>query len=134
MFNLSKRLIMEFRKEYYTIDEVCNMYEIETPKHITTNEKLNRLNAGQFDIVRQSSHDGTLIFTKELLGIAIENLINKTAYYTKDNMEGVTDIQYEIGLISLATVFGVVDLPVGRYQGVRQRVRIPVKCILIRNV
>jgi len=125
---------MEFRKEYYTIDEVCNMYGIETPKHITTNVKLSRLNVGQFDIVRQSSHDGTLIFTKEILGRAIENLINKTAYYKKDNMEGVTDVQYEIGLISLATVFGVVDLPAGRYPGEKQRVRIPVKCTLISNV
>ena len=125
---------MDFKKNYYTIDQVCNMYGIETPKHITTNPKLSRVNEAQFDIVRQSSHDGTLIFTKELLGRGIENLVNKTAYYKGDDMNGVVDIEYEIGLISLATVFGIVDLPVGKYQGEKQRVRIPVKCKLIRNV
>lgn len=125
---------MEFRKDYYTIDEVCNICGIETPKHITTNPKLSRVNEAQFDIVRQSSHDGTLIFTKELLGRGIYNLVNKTAYYKGDDMNGVVDIEYEIGLISLATVFGVVDLPAGKYQGEKQRVRIPVKCKLIRNV
>lgn len=125
---------MDFKKECFTIDEVCKIHGIETPKHITVNKKLSRLNEGQFDIVRQFSHDGTLMFTKELLGKAIENLVNKTAYYKGDNMDGVTDIEYEIGLISLVTVFGVVDLPAGRYLGEKQRVRIPVKCKLIRNV
>jgi hypothetical protein len=125
---------MEFRKEYYTIDEVCKMYDIEVPSHIKTNEKLSRVNDAQFDIIRNSTHDGTLLFTRELLGRAIENLVNKESFYKGDNMEGVTDIEYEIGLISLSTVFGTVDLPVGRYPGEKQRVRIPVKCKLIRNV
>lgn len=125
---------MDFRKDYYTIDEVCNIFGIETPKHITTNPKLSRVNEGQFDIVRQSSHDGTRIFTIELLGTAIENLVNKTAYYKGDDMDNVIDIKYEIGLISLATVFRIVNLPVGRFEGETQRVRIPVKCNLIRNI
>ena len=71
---------MKFRKELFTADVIWTMYGIETPKHIRTNAKLTRLNGGQFDIVRECSHDGTLLFTKELLGKAIEILINKTAY------------------------------------------------------
>lgn len=124
---------MKFRKELFTADVIWTMYGIETPKHIRTNAKLTRLNGGQFDIVRECSHDGTLLFTKELLGKAIESLVNKTAYYKLDNMESVVDIEYEIGLISIATVFGRVELPAGKYPGERQRVRIPVKCILKRK-
>ena len=123
----------KFDKEQYTIDEACEMLGIKAPSHIKTNPKLSRVNNAQYDIVRQSSHDSTLIFTLELLGSAVENLINKESCSKSDDMEGVTDIEYEIGLISLATVFGTVDLPAGKFPGVKQRVRIPVKCKLIRN-
>jgi hypothetical protein len=122
-----------FKKQLYTIEEVCTMFNIDCPKHIKTNPKLSRINDAQYDIVRQTSHDGTLLFTRELIGKAVENLINKNSYFKDDNIEGVTDVEYEIGLISLATVFGKVDLPIGKYPGEKQRVRIPVKCNYIRN-
>jgi len=124
---------MKFRKETYTIDDICRICDIEVPSHIKTNKKLSRVNDAQFDIIRQSSHDGTIMFTSELLCGSIENLINKQSFYKDDNMKEVIDIEYEIGLISLSTVFGEVDLPAGRCFGQKQRVRIPVKCKLIRN-
>jgi len=124
---------MKFKKELYNINEVCDMLRVKVPDHIKTNNKLNRAGNGEFDIIRQSSHDGTLIFTMQLLARSVEPLLNKTAFYTESNMDGVIDIEYEIGLISLVTVFGLVKLPVGNCQGEKQRVRIPVKCKLIRE-
>ena len=124
---------MDFEKNQYTIDEVCKMCGIEKPKHITMNKKLSRINNAQYDIIRQSSHDGTALFTLELLVDAVKGLINKESYFKSDNIDNVFDIEYEIGLISMVSVFGKVDLPCGNFRGMKQRVRIPVKCKLIRN-
>lgn len=52
---------MESQRQYYTIEEVCKMFGIDCPKHITTNPSLTRRNEGQYDIVRTVKHDGTLI-------------------------------------------------------------------------
>jgi hypothetical protein len=123
---------MESQRQYYIIDEVCKMFGFECPEHITTNPSLTRRNGGQYDIVRTVKHDGTLIFTKELLGKTIENLVNKRSYFKKLEIENAKDITYEVGLISLATVFGMVDLPVGKYPCERQRARISVKCTIVR--
>jgi len=108
------------------------MFGIICPGYIKTNPSLSRRNRGQYDIVRTSKHDGTLIFTKELLGKTIENLLNKKSYFKKINITDAKDISYEVGLISLATVFGMVDLPGGKHLGERQRARIPVKCTIVR--
>lgn len=122
---------MKFSKKYYSVEEVCEMYNIEMPEHIKTNEKLRRHNGGEYDIVRNMSSDGTAIFEKQLLGNVIERLINKETYFIKKDMTDVIDIEYEVGLISLATVFGKVELPIGIYPGMKQRARISVKCKLI---
>jgi len=97
---------MKFKKQLYTIEEVCSILDMDCPSHIKTNPKLSRVNDAQYDIVRQSAHDGTLLFTIELFGRAIKNLVNKLSYFKGDNMEDVIDVEYEVGLISLATVFG----------------------------
>lgn len=124
---------MIFNKETYTISDVCKMLGLHCPEHIKTNPKLSRVNNAQYDIIRSCAHDGTYLFTYELLYDAIKNLLFKTSYYTEDNMDDVKDVEYEIGLISIATVFQNVDLPCGNYPGEKQRVRIPVKCKLIKN-
>jgi hypothetical protein len=106
------------------------MFGLECPEHITTNPLLNCRNDGQYQIVRTMKHDGTAIFTKELLGSVIENLVNKRSYFKEINISQATDISYEVGLISLATVYGTVDLPAGSFPGEIQRARIPVKCTI----
>lgn len=121
---------MKINKNYITPMKAFEMFGMEMPKWITYNPKLSKQNDAQYDIVRQSTHDGTLIFERELIGRVIENLANKTSYSKKDEQEGVIDISYEVGNISIATVFGLVELPIGKYQGERQRARLPVKTIL----
>jgi len=125
--------MLKSSREYYNIEDVCKMFDMELPDHITVNPKLNRREEGQYDIVRQTTHDGTMLFTRELLGRTIENIINKASHYTANPPnKKVTDIKYEVGLISLATVYGNVELPAGNYPGEKQRARMSVKCTLIQ--
>jgi hypothetical protein len=124
---------MKSKRQYYTINEVCKMFGFKCPEHIKTNPDLTRLNGGQYDIVRGSKHDGTLIFTIELLERVIKPLINKESYFKEMEIEFelAKDVTYEVGLISVATIYGMVDLPIGRCHGQRQRARLPVKCTII---
>lgn len=122
---------MKINKRYITPMKAFEIFGIEMPKWITYNPKLSKRNHAQYDIVRNTTHDGTLIFERELIGNIIKNLADKTSFYKKDNQEGVIDIIYEVGDISIATVFGMVNLPCGRFQGEKQRARLPVKCTLI---
>ena len=121
-----------FRRELINPTEIFNQYDLKTD-HITINPDLSRINGGQYDIIRESTHDGTLIFTTELLNRTIERVVNKESCFTEDwPDERVIDIHYVIGLIRLSTVYGQVDLPAGKYPGEKQRARMPVKAILIR--
>lgn len=89
--------------------------------HITYDPKLRR---GEYDIIRGSTHDGTLIFTRELISKALINLADRSSYYKpKGWKEGM---RYRVGPVRIATVFGTVNLPCGRFPGERQRVTIPV--------
>jgi uncharacterized alpha/beta hydrolase family protein len=103
----------------------------ELPSHITINEKLSKRNVAQYEIIRQVSHDGTVVFTHNLLKDVLAPLWKKETYYKRDNIDNVIDIRYEIGLISLATIYGKVKLPCGNVNGEKQRARVPVKTILI---
>lgn len=79
---------------------------------------------------RKTTHDGTLIFTLEALIDAMTRLVEKRTYYkpSEPDWSRVRDIRYTIGLARLATVFGLVDLPCGRFPGQRERITIPVRC------
>jgi len=123
---------METNKRYITPMEAFKLFGIEMPEWITFNPNLTKRTGAQYDIIRQTTHDGTLIFEKELIGNTIENLANKSSFCKMDNQEGVVDRKYEVGYISIATIFGIVELPVGKYPGERQRARLPVKCTVIR--
>ena len=107
---------------------------MQMPDWITYNPKLNKRNGAQYDIIRQTTHDGTLIFEQELIGRVIENLYNKSSYSKTDKQEGVIDRSYEVGDISIATIYAIVELPAGKYPGERQRARLPVKCTLTQRI
>ena len=123
---------METNRRYITPMDAFKYFGLEMPEWITFNPKLSKRNGAQYDIIRQTTHDGTLIFEKELIGKTIENLANKSSYSKTDDQEGVVDRKYEVGYISIATIFGIVELPAGKYPGERQRTRMPVKCTVIR--
>lgn len=124
---------MKTNRRYITPMKAFEILGLEMPKWITYNPIINRLNGADYDITRQTTHDGTLIFEHELIIRVIENLANKSSYSKKHDMHGVIDISYEVGDISIATIYGMVQLPAGKFRGERQRARLPVKCNVIRN-
>lgn len=98
--------------------------------HIKFNPNLSRVKDAQYDIIRQSTHDGTLAFTINMFGELLEPLINKCSHHTEQEIKGVTDVKYEVGYIRHSVVYGEVELRSGKYPGIKERVRVPVKCIL----
>lgn len=85
----------------------------------------------EYCLIEQCGHDGTLIFTYEMLQKCLIPLLNKTTHYlptTPKDWSKVKNIKYKIGKIKHAIVFGKVKLGAGRYPGQRERVRIPVVC------
>lgn len=94
--------------------------------HLTYDPKLRK---GDYSIIRGSSHDGTLLFTEELIERALVHLAMKASFHKprQAEFEAAKEVQYTIGPLRLVTVFGTVDIPAGRYPGQRERVRIPVR-------
>lgn len=83
----------------------------------------------QYRIIRSTTHDGTAIFTDELIGEALNLLLTGASYFVPDPPNGRTP-RYVVGTARLATVCGTVLLPVSathRYPGERQRLTIPVR-------
>ena len=95
--------------------------------HITYNPNMKSKDR---EFWRQDSagHDGTLIFTIEMLYRLLIPLIQCSVYYKRTKPEHIYNIHYTIGTIRHATVFGMVNLKCGRYPGQTERVRIPVTC------
>lgn len=98
--------------------------------HITYDPKMRK---GDYSIIRGSTHDGTLLFTNELLQEALVHLAAKASFHKPREAEfkAAKDVRYVVGPLRLATVFGTVDIPAGRYPGQRERVRIPVRMLCL---
>jgi hypothetical protein len=84
----------------------------------------------QYRIRRQCSHDGTLLFSIDLMQKAFLPLLSKDSFYKRDGFLSPEefDIKYIIGPIKVINIYGLVDLPCGRVPGQRERVVIPVRC------
>jgi hypothetical protein len=111
----------------YSPFELCDN---ELPKHIVFDQLVEK----QYEVIRKSTHDGTLIFTKQVLDEALGALIHKKTYHIPSapaDKSTVKDLNYVIGEVELKSEFGMVDLPVGRIFGQTDTVTIPVKCIYI---
>lgn len=83
----------------------------------------------QYRVIRTQTHDGTTMFTPQLLMDTLLNLFRQNSYYTPMGPppDGYLP-HYTIGHIRHALVFGMVDLPAGRYPGCRESFVIPVRC------
>ena len=85
----------------------------------------------EYNIIRRCSHDGTLMFTANVIAKALEPLFNMTSCYTKtkpNDASKIKEIRYIVGDLELKSEFGMVDLPIGRYPGQTDTVTIPVRC------
>lgn len=83
----------------------------------------------QYRIRRGCAHDGTLLFSVELMRDALMPLFDRVSYYKRmgEPPDGMIP-KYTIGPIKRFSVYGKVDLPAGRFPGERERVVIPVRC------
>lgn len=85
---------------------------------------------------QQSTHDGTSIFIHELIGqllLPIVNMVTFIKSHPPKNWDKVTGIKYTVGPIRHSTVYGRVDLPVGKFHGQKDRVRMPVLCSYVEK-
>jgi hypothetical protein len=102
-------------------------------EHITYDPKLLD---SEYEIVRGSRHDGTFLFTDELVKRTLLELAQGTSYFRGREEESLKagEIHYIVGPLKLATVYGKVKLPCSEdrlYPGQRERTRIAVKTVLI---
>ncbi len=99
--------------------------------HITYDPKLRQ---GDYYIIRQRGHDGTLWFTHEMLKDGLIDIAHGQGFYKKTeppDWSQVQCIEYVIGPMRHVTVFGMIHLRCSRtqkYPGQRERIRMPVKC------
>jgi len=86
----------------------------------------------QYRIRRASSHDGTMLFSMELMNKALTPLFERSSYYKPigEPPQGMRP-RYTIGRINRFSVYGRVKLPVGVYPGERECVVIPVRCAYV---
>jgi len=97
------------------------------------------MSKGDYSIIRQSSHDGTLLFTLQTMQEALLPIVNRQSYFKTEppeNWSDVVNIKYKIGPMRHAVVFGdfATSDECGRvheHPGQRERVRIPVICEII---
>lgn len=115
----------DFRREWLTLAQAAGIARVPEffYPHVTFDPEMEP----QYHIRRGSTNDSTLILQIELIERALLPLINCETYYLPMGLpdEGFVP-QYTVGRIRLATVFGMVNLPCGRYSGQRQRLVIPV--------
>ena len=106
---------------------------VHLPDFVIVNSLLTKQNGAQYEIIRKSAHDGTLLFTKELLFRVLEPILTRTSFYKLEEPTDMNKVRYEVGLITLTTTRhadGMVDLPIGRYPGEIQTVSLPVRQVV----
>lgn len=84
----------------------------------------------QYHIRRGSAHDGTALFSVELIAKAFAPLLRRESYFKPmGDFDPSRELpRYTIGPLRVAAVFGTVDIPAGRFPGQRERVSLPVRC------
>lgn len=99
--------------------------------HITMDPNLRSRDA-DYRIIRGCLFDGTAVFADETIARALAPLVMRASYDRKHppSVEQRSGMRYVLGLMRIASVHGLVDLPAGRYPGERMRVCVPVRCIL----
>lgn len=118
------------------ITQIDNLFKVDGYEgklifsHIKYDEKLN--NDYDYQIIRQSSHDGTFLFTSQVVGDALNPLVRMESYCAKDlteeEIKQVQSIEYTVGDVKLETEYRRVITGAGEIPGVTDTVSIPVRC------
>ena len=126
MKNVSSR---GFSREKLNPLKLMNEWGWDT-KHIKFNPDLKE-SERDFFRNRRCTHDGTSVFTKQMLQDLLVDLANMKCSSNKnppDKERQLIGINYELGFIKKAAVFGTVNLLAGCYPGMRESATISIKC------
>lgn len=107
-----------------TIEEISKVIEINgygkglVLQHIQYDEKVN--DEYDYQIIKQSTHDGTMLFTNSIIQEVLIPLMKKESCHVDYVNKGVKDISYIVGDISLEKSF--------ENNKQTDLVKLPVKC------
>ena len=110
--------------------DVMKMFGMPMLNFIAVNPCLTKDNGAQYEIIRQCTHDGTLLFTKKLLWETLKNIVHKASFFKGDEPpdDEMQFVKYEVGMITLTTEECL--NPVNHVcKGEIQTTKMPVKCI-----
>ena len=119
------------KQRHNPIDLIKEFWPGASVDHITYDPDMKN---GEYDIIRQSGGDGTVMFTMEMLQKGLIGIANANSYYRLTEPEDwskVKQIKYTVGPMRHVTVFGMIYLACSKdrkYPGQRERIRMPVKC------
>lgn len=118
------------RSTFNPLERIKQLWPEAKTDHITYDEKLIK---GDYYIIRQCGGDGVHLFIIEMMEKALINLVNMISCHTSNvNDKNIIGFNYIVGKGKHSTVYCKLKLKCGgTYQGQRDRVRIPVKCIPI---
>lgn len=98
-------------------------------QHIKYDPKVN--DDYDYKIIRNSAHDGTFLFTMELMEKAVIPLINRTTYYKlaipNEKEHDRTRFSYTVGDGVIKREFRDIKIGDGMYPGQDETIEIPVK-------
>ena len=120
-----------FSRDYHDPIKLIKMYWPDADiGHIEYDPDMKPSEAEYYKI-KQSTHDGTMLFTHELLQELLVSLVNMSTHYTPTepkDFSKVEKIKYKIGKIRHSIVFGMVNINGRKMPGQKERVRLYVKC------
>lgn len=119
------------RKHHNPVLLMQQMYPEADLGHIHYNPELR---SGQYSMIRQTGHDGTHVFTQQMLQRAFVPLITMGSYWkplppAADRV--LQHVEYEVGPMRWVKVYGMLYLncsTTNKYPGMRERIRFPVNC------
>ena len=118
-----------FSKEYHNpIKLIHGYWPHASTDHINYDPDMHQ---GEYNVIRETGHDGTLLFTIAMLQKALVEIVNGWSFYkpTKPkNWSEVKYIKYTVGPIRHAIVFGKLQLSGKKMPGMKERIRMPVNC------
>lgn len=103
-------------------------------EHITYNPNLTKRNGAQFERRLYQRHDGTMIFTAQLISELLAPVLNMQSCPKEHEARmDMVRVEYEIGDIRLATVFHIedgIEINGNKMPGQREKATMPVKCTI----
>ena len=124
----------QFSRQYENpIEHIYNLWGNINIDHITYDPKLYK---SKYYIIKQHAHDGTFLFTRDLIQAILHPIISKRSYYKTDKIDNIKNIKYTIGSLKVIKCYGNIWLPISlehTYPGLKERMILPVTSFITYN-